>query len=163
MDTSILRISPQGYSVFFMLFSSVTVILAFIIYALLCSGKFRRPQFREGRKLSRVSALLIVTPLAGVLLWHIYSYSWGYFFTLESNAKSIDIGYYYPARKIALNKADIVAIHVTSHIRKGGTQYRLVIRIKNGDEYISQFISQNDIGRILATIEKELNIKVKIS
>ena len=161
MDTSILRISPQGYLVFFMLFSSITVILAFIIYALLCSSKFRRPQFREGRELSKVSALLIVAPLVGVLLWYIYSESWGYFFTLESNAKTIDTGYYYPARKIALNKADIVAIHVTSHIRKGGTQYRLVIRIENGDEYISQLISQRDIGSVLAKIEKELNIKVK--
>jgi hypothetical protein len=161
MDTSILRISPQGYLVFFMLFSSITVILAFIVYALLCSSKFRRPQFREGRKLSKVSTLLIVAPLVGVLLWYIYSESWGYFFTLESNAKTIDIGYYYPERKVTLNKADIVAIHVTSHIRKGGTQYRLVIRIEVGDEYISQLISQRDIRSVIATLEKELNIKVK--
>ncbi len=109
-----------------------------------------------------MSALLIVAPLVGVLLWYIYSESWGYFFTLESNAKTIATGYCYPARKIALNKADIVAIYVKSHIRKGGTQYRLVIRIENGDEYISQLISQRDIGSVLAKIEKELNIKVKI-
>ena len=144
-----------------MLFSSITVILALIIYALLCSSKFRRTQFREGQKLSKVSALFIVAPLVGVCLWYIYRESWGYFFTLESTAKTIVTGYYYPARKIALNKADIVAIHVTSHIRKGGTQYRLVIRMETGNEYISQMISQRDIGSVLVTIENELNIKVK--
>lgn len=161
MNASILRISPQEYSIFFMLFSSIAVMLVSIIYALLCSGKFRRPQFSEARKLSKVSALLIVVPLLGILLWYVYSESWRYFFTLQSNAKTVTIGYFHPVRNIALNKDDIVAIHTTNHIRKGGTQYRLVIRIKNGGEYISQFISQRDIGGVIATIEKELNIKVK--
>ena len=30
-----------------------------------------------------------------VLLWYIYSESWGYFFTLETNSAIINIGYYY--------------------------------------------------------------------
>lgn len=161
MDASILRISPQGYSIFFMVFSSIAVILAAIIYALLCSGKFRRPQFREARNLSKISALLIVAPLLGILLWYVYSESWGYFFTLQSNAKTVNIGYFHPVRNIAFNKDDIVAIHITYHIRKSGTQYRLVIRIENRGEYISQLISQKHIGGVLATIEKELNVKVK--
>lgn len=161
MDTSILRISPQGYSIFFMLFSSIAVILVSIIYALLCSNKFRRPQFNKAGKFSKVSSLLIVALLLGGMLWYLYSESWGYFFTLESNAKTLNVGYFYPERKVVLNKADIISIHVTRHIKKSGIQYRLVIRIKNGDEYVSQLISQRNLQSILTATEKELNVKVK--
>jgi hypothetical protein len=152
----ILQINPQGYFVFFVLFSTITILLSFIVFGLLCSNRFRRPQWRSGGKLSKLSALLIIVPLAGASLGYWYNESWGYFFTLESEIQTIKIDYYYPTREVTFHKTEIRSIQTTNHTRKSGTQYRLVIQLKNDSEYSSQLINQRDIQNIVVALEKEL-------
>lgn len=162
MDESILLISPKGYLVYFALLSSIIVILAISVYTLLCSNRFRRPQFQETKKLSKTSSLLLIVPLAGVALYYVYIDIWGYFFTLENHPETIDISYHFPAKTISLNKADNISIRSTNHIRKGGTKFRLRIQLENGDEYMSQLINLQDLKSIISTVEKSLNVKKKI-
>jgi hypothetical protein len=161
MDTSILQIGTQGHLIYFTLFSFIIVSLAFVAYALLSSNRFRRPQFREAGTLSRASSILIVAPLAGLPLWYLYNDSWGHFFTLEIHDGAVHIGYYFPERTVSFGKDDIVSISTTSHIRRTGARYRLVIRLENTEEYTSQMINQQDTMSVVESLEKAINIEVR--
>lgn len=161
MDKLILDINPEGYLIHFNIFTSVTVILAFLIYMLLSTNRFRRLQYKTLGTLKRTSSLLLVLPLAGLAIYYFYNDDWGYFFTLKKHSQTIELGYYYPKRAVTLDRPGKITIHTASYIRKSGLMFRLVLKTENGTEYKSQLISQYDLGNVIDDIENTLSIKVK--
>jgi hypothetical protein len=161
MDTLILEISPEGYLAHFIFFSLITIILAILVYLLLTSRRFRRHQYKTLGTLQKTLSLGIVLPLAGLALYHFYDDDWNYFFTLEKNSNTIEIGYYYPKRVVTLNSLDQITISTTSHIKKSGLMFRFVIKTVNGKEYKSQLISKYNLENITNNINNRLGIKVK--
>jgi hypothetical protein len=147
-DLVLLSISPDGYFVYFSLFAGICLLLSVVIYLLLGSGRFRRSHYSGLGSVSKRKASIVAAVFFLVSLVYFYMDSWSYFYTLKVEESSVEVGYVFPERYSRIPFSDISSLQASSHIRKGGTKYRLVIQTTDGEEYASQLLRKDELERV---------------
>jgi len=160
--STLLSINPGGYFIYFAAMSAVVMLLSLVVYLALHTKKARRQAFQNWGTLSTKNSLLLILPLALLAFYAIYQQSFGHFFSLQSKQQQIEMLYHYPNTKIRLALSDIEEISVSSHIKRSGLQYRLIIHARDGQQYSSQLIAARDLKKLLPQLEKKLSVQIRL-
>ncbi len=161
METNILTIPTHHYFVYFILFSSIVVILSVMVFSLLSSKQYRRAEFSSLGTYSKQTSLIMVLPFALLSLRYFYHDSWGYFYRLDTNDYTIRITYAFPERTRYISRDETFTIHTLSEMRKTGVRYRLVMTDSYGVEHRSQLLTRTQIANVAETIKQLLHMEIE--
>ena len=155
-DQLLLSISPEGFFIYFSLFTGLFLVVAVVVYVLLRSRRSRRSQFSGLGSVSKPTAFIVAAVLFLVPLSYFYTDSWSYFFTLRVEGDAIELGYVFPERHRSIAFSDITSVQASSHVRKAGTKYRLIVQTTDGEQYASQLLRKEELERVQSRLNDYL-------
>lgn len=164
METLYFSVNPNphglilGHTILFSLLALIGGVIGYDVYVLLSNPSSRARDYRHWRFLSRKWSALAGVCIGFLIVSYAYWDNWMHFFQIDVHEEKLSLVYYFPLRTEEIPKEEIVEISPDEALRKGGTQYRLVIRTEEGDEYTSQLANSYTFKRNLRQLRETLSL-----
>jgi hypothetical protein len=126
--------NPSGALVYFLLYTTVGVVVGAVLFAVCAYPGARRPQFRQWGTMPRTGAVVGLL-IAGGLTYLAWSQMYRGFYQVAIDGDIVHLEFRMPTQEVTFPLADVVAFEEKHTFDKGGSK-RLVVRTASG-EYVS--------------------------
>lgn len=152
MEEQIFRADPAGHVVYWVFLVAISLALGGVVCFLLRRPDLRRVGFKGGRAFSRLTSVLAGLAVALPVAGYAHHDCWSRFYGITRTEQGLRLHFLFPARTVDTGRG--IAVETVPEARKGRLNHRIVVRTRDGREYLSALVhreaAEEVAGRLAA-------------
>ncbi len=133
----------------------LSIFIWYVLYKLFSNKQTRKAKYKNLKTLPRKWAFIIGGCIGLLIIVYVYIDNWAYFFRIDTQGKNLELYYVMPKRIVTIYSDDISEL-ITQKTWRKTTNYRLIIKTKEGKEYISSIVGSNLFRKNMNELEQTL-------